>query len=380
MQDDNKIVAMLLAGGQGSRLKLLTKNVAKPAVPFGGKFRIIDFALSNVTNSGINDIAILTQYKPFELNSHLGIGSPWDFDKGGSGGLKILSPFASEKGGRWFTGTANAIYENIDTIDLMNPEYLLILSGDHIYKMNYNKMLKFHQQNDAVCTIAAIEVPMDQASRFGILNTEENDKIIEFEEKPKKPKNNMASMGIYIFNWKELRKYLIEDEKDEKSEHDFGKNIVPKMLNDGKKLFAYKFSGYWKDVGTVRSYWESNLDLLDPTNTLDLYDRSWRIYTNNLNLPPQYIAKDSRVNNALINEGCVVEGEVNNSVIFSNVRIEKGAVVNNSVLHLNTVVKKGAVVNNAVVMENVVIEENRKIGDVDDGKVYLVSETETLVE
>lgn len=380
MQDDNRIVAMLLAGGQGSRLKLLTKNVAKPAVPFGGKFRIIDFALSNVTNSGINDIAILTQYKPFELNSHLGIGSPWDFDKGGSGGLKILSPFASEKGGRWFTGTANAIYENIDTIDLMDPKYLLILSGDHIYKMNYNKMLKFHQQNDAACTIAAIEVPMDQASRFGILNTGENNKIIEFEEKPEHPKNNMASMGIYIFNWQELRKYLIEDEKDKNSEHDFGKNIVPKMLNDGKKLFAYKFSGYWKDVGTVRSYWEANLDLLDPKNTLDLYDRSWRIYTNNLNLPPQYIANGAKVDNALINEGCVVEGEVNNSVLFSNVRIEKGAIVNNSVLHSNTVVKKGAMVNNAVVMEDVVIEENQKIGTPDDKNVYLVSENEMLVE
>lgn len=380
MQDDNKMVAMLLAGGQGSRLKLLTKNVAKPAVPFGGKFRIIDFALSNVTNSGISDIAILTQYKPFELNSHLGIGSPWDFDKGGSGGLKILSPFASEKGGRWFTGTANAIYENIDTIDLINPKYLLILSGDHIYKMNYNKMLKFHQQNDAACTIAAIEVPMDQASRFGILNTGENNKIVEFEEKPKHPKNNMASMGIYIFNWRELRQYLIEDEKDENSKHDFGKNIVPKMLNDGKKLFAYKFFGYWKDVGTVRSYWEANLDLLDPENTLDLYDRSWRIYTNNLNLPPQYIAKGAKVDNAFINEGCVIEGEVNNSVLFSNVRIEKGATVNNSVLHSNTVVKKGAQINNSVVMENVVIAENRKIGEKGDNHVYLISENEMLVE
>lgn len=374
----NKLVALLLAGGQGSRLKLLTKDIAKPAVPFGGKYRIIDFALSNATNSGISDIAILTQYKPFELNAHLGIGAPWDFDKS-SGGLRILSPYASESGGRWFTGTANSVYESIDSIDIMDPEYVLILSGDHIYKMNYKKMLKYHEKKEADCTIAVIEVPWEDASRFGILNTDEDNKIIEFDEKPEEPKSNKASMGIYIFNWKQLRKYLIEDEKDPESDNDFGKNIVPKMLNDGNDLYAYEFSGYWKDVGTVRSYWESNLDLLDPENTLDLFDRSWRIFTNNPNLPPQYIADDADVNNTMINEGCVIAGEVENSVLFSNVTIEKGACVSSSVLLSNSVIKSGSEVNNAIIMEDVIIED-RKIGEPGDGNVYLISKDEEIVE
>ncbi len=376
---NNRIVALLLAGGQGSRLKLLTKNVAKPAVPFGGKYRIIDFALSNATNSGITDIAILTQYKPFELNAHLGIGAPWDFDKG-MGGLRILSPYESESGGRWFTGTANAIYENIDSIDIMDPKYVLILSGDHIYKMNYRKMLRYHQENDADCTIAVIEVPWEEAPRFGILNTDEENKIIEFDEKPEKPKNNKASMGIYIFNWDTLKKYLIEDEDDPDSENDFGKNIVPKMLGDDKRLYAFEFEGYWKDVGTVRSYWESNLDLLDPENDLDLFDRSWRIYTNNLNLPPQFISTTAEVNNTMINEGCNIFGKVHNSVLFSNVSIEEGAIVNNSVLLSNTVVRAGAKVNNAIIMEDVVVEEDRAIGTEDDGKVHLISQDEEIVE
>lgn len=376
---NNRIVALLLAGGQGSRLKLLTKNVAKPAVPFGGKYRIIDFALSNATNSGITDIAILTQYKPFELNAHLGIGAPWDFDKG-MGGLRILSPYESESGGRWFTGTANAIYENIDSIDIMDPKYVLILSGDHIYKMNYRKMLRYHQENDADCTIAVIEVPWEEAPRFGILNTDEDNKIIEFDEKPEKPKNNKASMGIYIFNWDTLKKYLIEDEDDPDSENDFGKNIVPKMLGDDKRLYAFEFEGYWKDVGTVRSYWESNLDLLDPENDLDLFDRSWRIYTNNLNLPPQFISTTAEVNNTMINEGCNIFGKVHNSVLFSNVSIEEGAIVNNSVLLSNTVVRAGAKVNNAIIMEDVVVEEDRAIGTEDDGKVHLISQDEEIVE
>lgn len=376
---NNKMLALLLAGGQGSRLKLLTKDSAKPAVPFAGKYRIIDFALSNATNSGVTDIAILTQYKPFELNSHLGIGSPWDFDKS-DGGLKILSPYASETGGRWYTGTANAIYENIDAIDIIDPEFVLILSGDHIYKMNYNKLLKYHKSQDADCTIAAIEVPWEDASRFGILNTGDDGKIIEFEEKPKKPKNNMASMGIYIFNWNVLKKYLIEDEKDKKSEHDFGKNIVPNMLKDNKRLFAYKFFGYWKDVGTVRSYWQSNLDLLDPENSLDLYDRSWRIYTNNPNLPPQYIANNAVLNNAMINEGCYVDGKVDNSVLFSNVKIAKNAEIYNSVILSNVVIEEGAIVNNAVIMEDVVIEKGRVIGERDDGNVYLISSDKEIIE
>ncbi|WP_054251909.1 glucose-1-phosphate adenylyltransferase [Neofamilia massiliensis] len=374
-----KMVALLLAGGQGSRLKLLTKDIAKPAVAFGGKYRIIDFALSNATNSDISDIAILTQYKPFELNSHLGIGAPWDFDTN-AGGLVKLSPFASESGGRWFTGTANAIYENIDSIDLMNPEYVLILSGDHIYKMNYKKMLNYHIENKSDCTIAAIEVPMDEASRFGILNTDENNMVYEFEEKPEHPKNNQASMGIYIFKWDKLKEYLIEDENDKTSANDFGKNIIPKMLKAGERLFAFNFKGYWKDVGTVRSYWESNLDLLDEDNNLDIFDRSWRIYTNNLNLPPQYIAPSAYVDQAMINEGCFVAGRVENSVLFSNVTIEEGAQVKNSVLLSNSVIKSGAKVYNAIIMEDVIIEKDRIVGSENDDLVHLLSQDEEISE
>lgn len=377
--EKKKMVALLLAGGQGSRLKLLTKDVAKPAVAFGGKYKIIDFALSNATNSDISDIAILTQYKPFELNAHLGIGAPWDFDTN-AGGLVKLSPFASESGGRWFTGTANAIYENIDSIDLMNPEYVLILSGDHIYKMNYKKMLNYHIENKSDCTIAAIEVPMDEAFRFGILNTDKNNMVYEFEEKPEHPKNNQASMGIYIFKWDKLKQYLIEDEEDKTSENDFGKNIIPKMLKAGERLFAFNFKGYWKDVGTVRSYWESNLDLLDEDNGLDIFDRSWRIYTNNLNLPPQYIAPSAYVYQAMINEGCFVAGRVENSVLFSNVTIEEGAQVKNSVLLSNSVIKAGAKVYNAIIMEDVVIEKDRIVGSENDDLVHLLSQDEEITE
>ncbi|MDO5724818.1 MAG: glucose-1-phosphate adenylyltransferase [Tissierellia bacterium] len=379
MDKKTKMLALLLAGGQGSRLKALTKDIAKPAVPFGGKYRIIDFALSNATNSGIKDIAVLTQYKPFELNSHLGIGAPWDFDKT-YGGLRVLSPFASEDGGRWFTGTANAIYENIDYIDQINPQYVLVLSGDHIYKMNYNKMLKYHIQKEAVCTVSVIEVPWEEASRFGIVNTDEDNKIVEFDEKPAEPKNNMASMGIYIFNWDILRNYLIEDEKNQDSDHDFGKNVLPKMLTDGNPMYAFQFKGYWKDVGTISSYWESNLDLLDIDNELDIYDKTWRIYTNNKNLPPQYIGKYAILNNSMINEGCTIEGEVNNSVLFSNVTVEKGAIINKSVILPNAVIKAGANVNNAIIMEDMVIKEDEKIGTPDDKSIYLVSDDGILKE
>lgn len=374
-----KMVALLLAGGQGSRLKLLTKKIAKPAVPFGGKYRIIDFALSNATNSGISDIAILTQYKPFELNTHLGIGAPWDFNKN-AGGLRILSPYASESGGRWFTGTANAIYENIDFIDLLDPEYVLILSGDHIYKMNYKKLLKYHEEKEADCTIAAIEVPWDEASRFGILNTRENNQIYEFDEKPEEPKNNKASMGIYIFNWKMLKQYLIADEEDPESDNDFGKNIVPQMLNDGKKLFAFDFAGYWKDVGTVKSYWESNLDLIDEDNSLDIFDRSWRVYTNNLDLPPQFIDDSAEIDKALINEGCFISGKIKNSVLFSNVTVEEGAIVENSVLLSNCTIKENAKIYNSIIMEDVVISSDREIGSLDNNQVHLVSQDEEIVE
>ena len=370
---ENKVVAMLLAGGQGSRLKTLTKNIAKPAVPFGGKYRIIDFALSNATNSGISDIGILTQYKPLQLNTHIGIGSAWDYDRN-TGGLRILPPFTSEDGGRWYTGTANAIFENIDFIDEIDPQYVLILSGDHIYKMDYNHLLKEHKKNDANVTIAVMEVPWEEAPRFGILNVDKENQIVEFDEKPAVPKNNMASMGIYMFNWSDLRHYLIEDSKDPNTDHDFGKNILPRMLDDGKKMFAWAFDGYWKDVGTVKSFWESNMDLLDENNTLNLYDRKWRIYTRSKNLPPQYISRGSVVKNSLINEGCIVSGELNNSILFSDVHIEEGAVVNNSVVLSGCVIKKNAIINNAVILENIIVEEDMVVGEKDDGYIYLVSE------
>ena len=376
--NDKKVVAMLLAGGQGSRLRTLTKDVAKPAVPFGGKYRIIDFALSNATNSGISDIGILTQYKPYLLNTHIGNGSSWDFDRF-IGGLRILPPFTSEDGGRWYTGTANAIYENIDYLDEMDPEFVLILSGDHIYKMDYNELLKFHEEKEADVTIAVIEVPWEEASRFGIVNVDEDNKIVEFDEKPPLPKNNMASMGIYIFNWTVLRECLISDCNDRSSSHDFGKNVLPKLLNEGKSLYAWNFKGYWKDVGTVKSYWEANMDLLDTENKLNLYSRDWRIYTRNRNLPPHYMAKNSVINNSLVNEGCYIMGEINNSILFNDIKIGKGSKVNNSVIHSGCTIEDGAEVNNAVVTENIVIKAGEKIG-ADDGNVYVVSDEGILIE
>ena len=375
-----KVVAMLLAGGQGSRLKTLTKDVAKPAVPYGGKYRIIDFPLSNATNSGISDIGVLTQYKPALLNSHIGIGSAWDFDRN-IGGLRILQPFTSEDGGRWYTGTANAIYENIDYLEEIDAEYVLILSADHIYKMNYNDLLDEHKEKGADVTIAVIEVPWDEAPRFGIVNVDENMKIVEFEEKPEHPKNNMASMGIYMFEWKKLKHYLVEDAKNENSNHDFGQDILPKMLKDGNKMYAWNYKGYWKDVGTVRSFWESNMDLLNENNTLNLYDKNWRIYTRSRNLPAQYIGDTAIIKNSLVNEGCSVKGEIYNSIIFSEVRIEEGAVINNSVIMSKCLIKKGAKINNCVIHEGMTIEEDVTIGEINDGeKIYLVSNECILVE
>lgn len=376
---ENKVVAMLLAGGQGSRLKALTRKVAKPAVSFGGKYRIIDFALSNATNSGINDIGILTQYKPYLLNTHIGIGTSWDYDRN-NGGLRVLPPFTSEDGGRWYTGTANAIFENIDYLDELDPEYVLILSGDHIYKMDYRMLLKTHMEKKADVTLAVMEVPWEDASRFGIVNVDEDNRVIEFDEKPKKPKNNMASMGIYMFSWKELRKYLIKDNKDKESSNDFGKNVLPLMLGEGKKMYAWVFDGYWKDVGTVRSYWEANMDLLDPNNKLNIYDTGWRIFTKSKNLPPHYLGRTSVVKHSLINEGCLVKGEVTNSILFSEVEVERGAKVNNSVILSKCTVKAGAEVNNAIIVEGVTINEGEKIGEVGDENIYLVTERGFTIE
>ena len=370
MRNSNKTCAMLLAGGQGSRLKALTKNMAKPVVPFGGKYRIIDFALSNSTNSEIKDIGVLTQYKPQLLNRHLGIGSAWDYDRN-SGGLRILSPYYTEEGGKWFEGTASAIYENINYLDLVNPEYVLILSGDHIYKMDYRELLDIHKQKAADCTIAVMEVDWDEASRFGIMNTNEEGKITEFEEKPENPKSNLASMGIYVFNWKILRKALIEDNQNPESTNDFGHDIIPKMLDDGQNLYVYKFDGYWKDVGTVRSYWQANLDLINPNNELDIYDEDWKIYTTSHNLPPHRIGPNGKLMDALVNEACVIDGLANNSVLFSNVTIEENAEVHNSVLLNGAKVKSGVKIYNCVVAEDVEITED--IGDESSNKVYLVS-------
>lgn len=355
-------VAMLLAGGQGSRLGILTQKIAKPAVPYGGKYRIIDFPLSNCINSGIETVGVLTQYQPLELNKYIGSGKPWDLDRL-NGGVHILPPYQKIEGADWYKGTANAIYQNIPFIERYNPEYVLILSGDHIYKMDYSKMLKKHKERGADCTIAVLEVPMEEASRFGIMNTKEDGVIYEFEEKPKKPKSNLASMGIYIFNWPVLKKYLKKDEKDPASSNDFGKNIIPNMLKSGEKLIAYHFSDYWKDVGTIDSLWEANLDLLNPKVKLDLSDPSWRIYSGTPSAPPQFISKTAQVQNSLITEGCNIYGNVDFSILFNNVSIEEGAQVRDSLIMPGAKIKKGASVQYAIIGENAIIEENASVGE-----------------
>ena len=361
MYPKQEVVAMLLAGGQGSRLGVLTQKLAKPAVPFGGKYRIIDFPLSNCVNSGIEAVGVLTQYQPLVLNEYIGNGQPWDLDSNNSG-VSVLSPYQQVKGADWYSGTANAIYQNINYIDRYNPDYVVILSGDHIYKMDYAKMLAAHKQNNADCTIAVIDVPLAEASRFGIMNTNPDGSIYEFEEKPAKPKSTNASMGIYVFSYDKLRKYLIEDEGDENSTHDFGKDVLPKMLNDGLRMFAYQFQGYWKDVGTIDSLWESNMDLLDPNVPLDLTDESWKIYSRNPVVPPQYIAESATVQNSLIADGCSISGSVDFSVLFSNVVVKKGAVVQDSIIMPGSVIEEGAVVQYAIVSENTVIGKNAVIG------------------
>ena len=355
-------IAMLLAGGQGSRLYCLTQDTAKPAVPFGGKYRIIDFPLSNCVNSGIDTVGVLTQYQPLVLNEYLGNGRPWDLDRL-DGGLYTLPPYQKSSGSDWYTGTANAIYQNINFIERYNPEHVLILSGDHIYKMDYTKMLEHHEKMEADCTIAVIEVPMEEASRFGIMNTKPDTQIFEFEEKPKKPKSNLASMGVYIFRWDKLRQYLIEDEADPKSSNDFGKNIIPAMLANHEKMYAYAFDGYWKDVGTIDSLWEANMDLLAPSDPLALYDPAWKIYSRNPCQPPHFVAETAHVENSLITEGCRVAGEIDFSVLFAGVTVEEGAVVKDSIIMPGSVVKSGALVQYAIIAENTVIGENAKVGE-----------------
>ncbi len=356
-----EMIAMLLAGGQGSRLYALTRNLAKPAVPYGGKYRIIDFPLSNCVNSGIDTVGVLTQYQPLVLNEYIGNGQPWDLDRI-NGGVYVLPPYQKSKGSDWYTGTANAIYQNIPFIERYDPEYVVVLSGDHIYKMDYSKMLAYHKQNNADCTIAVLEVPMEEASRFGIMNCNEDMSIYEFEEKPPVPKSNLASMGIYIFTWSKMKKYLEEDEQDPNSSKDFGKNILPKMLADGQRMFAWPFDGYWKDVGTIDSLWEANMDLLDPNVPLDLRDPSWRIYARNPIMPPHYIAKGAVVQDSMVTEGCKIEGTVDFSVLFAGVTVEQGAVVRDSIVMPGSVIKAGAVVEYAIVAEDCVVGEGAHVG------------------
>ena len=356
-----EVVAMLLAGGQGSRLGVLTKNLAKPAVPYGGKYRIIDFPLSNCVNSGIETVGVLTQYQPLELNEYIGNGQPWDLDSM-YGGVHVLPPYQRGKKSDWYKGTANAIYQNINFIDRYNPDYVVVLSGDHIYKMDYSKMVAFHKEKQADCTIAEIEVPLAEASRFGILNTRDDGSIYEFDEKPKKPKSTKASMGIYVFTWNKLRKYLIEDEADPESSNDFGKNVLPKMLNAGERMFAYGFQGYWKDVGTIDSLWESNMDLLDPNVPLELNDPEWRIYSRNPVMPPHYVAKGATIQNSLAAEGCNVYGTVDFSVLFAGVYVAPGATVRDSIIMPGARIEEGATVQYAIVAEDSVVGANSVVG------------------
>ncbi|WP_010177353.1 glucose-1-phosphate adenylyltransferase [Bacillus coahuilensis] len=364
-------VAMLLAGGKGSRLSSLTKSLAKPAVPFGGKYRIIDFPLSNCTNSGIDTVGVLTQYQPLVLNSYIGIGSAWDLDRR-HGGVTVLPPYSESSQVRWYSGTASAIYQNFNYIEQYEPEHVLILSGDHIYKMDYREMLNDHIQNKADVTISVIEVPWSEASRFGIMNTNEDYRVLEFEEKPAHPKNNLASMGVYVFNWKVLKEYLEMDERNPASSHDFGKDIIPLLLDEGKKLMAHSFKGYWKDVGTIKSLWEANMDLLQEDNELNLYDRDWRIYSVNPNQPPQFISDDAIIKDSLINEGCVVEGTVDHSVLFHGVTIGRDAIVKNSVIMPGAVIGERAFIENCIVSNDVVVPINAFVRPIEDNEEIIL--------
>jgi len=373
-----KCIAMLLAGGQGSRLGLLTKVMAKPAVPFGGKYRIIDFPLSNCTNSNIDTVGVLTQYRPLELNSYIGSGQTWDLDLS-YGGVYVLPPYATADSSEWYKGTANAIYQNFGFIEQFDPEYVLVLSGDHIYKMDYNRMLSSHIERNADVTIAVRPVPWEVAPSFGIMNVDENDAIIEFEEKPKQPKSNLASMGVYIFTWKVMKEYLTADAADPKSQNDFGKNIIPNLLNDKKALYAYAFTDYWKDVGTIASLWEANMDLLKTPPEFDLTDPRWKIYSRTPVMPPHFIADDAVVENSMVTEGCEIDGTVRDSVLFAGVTVEKGAVVEDSVIMPGTTIKAGAVVRRAIVSEDCVIAKDCQVGEA-DGDIALIGQDTVLPE
>lgn len=356
-----EIIAMLLAGGQGSRLGILTKTLAKPGVLYGGKYRIIDFSLSNCINSYIDTVGVLTQYQPLKLNSHIGIGKPWDMDRI-NGGVTILSPYLKAEIGEWYKGTANAVYQNIDYVDKLSPRYVIILSGDHIYKMDYSLMLDFHKKNNADATISVIDVPYEEASRYGIMNTYEDGKIYEFEEKPAEPRSTLASMGVYIFNWEVLRDYLIRDNDIHHSDHDFGKNVIPMMLNEGRRMWAYRFDGYWKDVGTVQAFWESNMDLIKRVPELNLFDPSWKIYTPNPVKPAHYIAPSGSVKRSIVAEGCTIYGSVTNSIIFPGVNIGEGSIVEDSIIMSNSKIGTGCYIGKSIVSEKAVIGNNVKIG------------------
>ena len=368
MARKKEIVAMLLAGGQGTRLQVLTKDMAKPAVPFGGKYRIIDFPLSNCSNSGISTVGVLTQFMPLELNSYMGNGNPWDLDRV-DGGLTILPPYTAGKTGEWYKGTANAIYQNIKYIEQYDPEYVLILSGDHIYKMNYNKMLEFHKEKKADLTVAHINVPLEEASRFGILNTDDDLRIVEFLEKPEHPVSTKASMGIYIFNWKVLREYLIRDEENPESEKDFGKNIIPMLLEE-RRIYAFPFEGYWKDVGTIESLWEANMDLIKRKDEFNISDKSWKIYYRHEGRLPQFIAESAEVTDSMISDGTILFGKVHESILSSGVSVGKNAKVLGSIIMQNAVIEEGATVVNSIIAEGTVVKSGVTVGheEIEPGK------------
>ncbi len=368
-----EIVAMLLAGGQGSRLYALTQKLAKPAVPFGGKYRIIDFPISNCVNSGIDTVGVLTQYQPFVLNEYIGNGQPWDLDRL-NGGIHVLPPYQRASGSDWYKGTANAIYQNISFIERYDPKYVIILSGDQICKQDYSDFLRFHKEKDAEFSMAVMEVPWDEASHFGLMVAGEDDRITEFQEKPKDPKSNLASMGIYIFNWDVLRKYLEEDEADPESENDFGNNIIPNLLRDNRRMYAYHFSGYWKDVGTISSLWEANMEVLDPEHSgINLFDDDWKIYSRNAGMTGHKIGANAVIDNSMITDGCMVDGEVSHSILYSGVKVAAGAVVKDTVVMSGAIIKEGAVVEHCIVAENAIIDENATVGVVKEGEAQGVA-------